>query len=288
MNYWLLSILVLCSYLIGSISFGRILAKSKNIDITQKGSGNPGATNMFRNVGAGIGFLTLFLDALKGFISALVGYIVFGMNTIEGLIGLYSCGLGAVVGHMFPLYYKLKGGKSAATMIGVFLVAQPIPMVICFVVAFVYVWFFKYVSVASMLIVTAMVIYQNLTMPEPDLTISLLTFAIFLLIWFAHRSNIERLLKGKETETNIKKKIFKDKKKQQKIEEKQEDKAIKIELKFEKKEEKAEIKEAKHEIKREKKNIKKIRKSVLKTKKPRKKLKVFKLLKRKKQKDIEN
>jgi len=288
MNFWLLFVLVFCSYFIGSISFGRILAKSKNIDITKKGSGNPGATNMFRNVGAGIGFLTLFLDALKGVISALAGYLFLGINTTEGLIGLYACGLAAVVGHMFPIYYKFKGGKSAATMIGVFAVSQPIPMLVCFAIAFVYVWFFKYVSVASMLIVTAMVIYQNLTMPQPDLTISLLTFAIFLLIWFAHRSNIERLLKGKETETNIQKKIFKDKKKQQKIEEKQEDKAIKIELKFEKKEEKAEIKEAKHEIKREKKEIKKIKKSVLKTKKPKKRLKAFKLLKRKKQKDIKN
>ena len=150
MNFWLLAIMVVCSYFVGAISFGRLLAKSKHIDITKKGSGNPGATNMFRNVGAGIGFLTLFLDALKGVVSALAGYLVFGINTLEGLIALYSCGLGAILGHMFPVYYKFKGGKSAATMIGVFLVSQPIPMVIAFVVAFVFVWIFKYVSVLNL------------------------------------------------------------------------------------------------------------------------------------------
>ncbi len=256
MNYWLLAIMVVCSYFIGSISFGRILAKRKNIDITKKGSGNPGATNMFRNVGSGIGFLTLLLDMLKGVISALAGYLVFGINTIEGLIALYACGLGAVIGHMFPVYYKFKGGKSAATMIGVFLVAQPIPMAIAFVIAFIYVWIFKYVSVASLLIVTGMVIYQNLTMSEPNLTISLLTFAIFLLIWYAHRSNIERLLRGKETPTNIQKKVVEDKKRKEKIELQREAKAAKVEHKFEKKEEKQEIKEAMSELKVEKKNIK--------------------------------
>ena len=273
MKFWLLTIMVVCSYFLGSISFGRILAKTKHIDITKKGSGNPGATNMFRNVGAGIGFLTLFLDALKGVISALSGYLVFGLNTTEGLIALYSCGLGAVVGHMFPVYYKFKGGKSAATMIGVFLVSQPIAMAIAFVIAFVYVWIFKYVSVASLMIVTSMVIYQNLSMDEPNLTISLLTFAIFLLIWFAHRSNIERLLKGKETATNIQKKLFKDKKRKEKLDLKQEAKAERVEQKFERKEEKQEIKDAISEIKQEKKDIKVALKTVKTKEKKEKKLK---------------
>lgn len=262
MNFWLLAIMVVCSYFVGSISFGRILAKSRHVDITKQGSGNPGATNMFRNVGAGIGFLTLLLDALKGVVSALAGYLVFGINTMDGLIALYSCGLGAILGHMFPIYHKFKGGKSAATMIGVFLVSQPVAMAIAFVVAFIFVWIFKYVSVASMLIVTSMVIVQNLTMDEPNLVISLLTFAIFLLIWFAHRSNIERLLKGKETPTNIQKKLFKDKKRKEKLDIKQEAKAERVEHRFEKKEEKQEIKTAMNEIKEERKQIKTALKNV--------------------------
>lgn len=274
MNYWLLAILIVVSYFIGNISFGRILARGKKIDITKKGSGNPGATNIFRNVSRKTGYITLMLDALKGIIPALTGYLVFGINTIEGLIGLYACGLAAIVGHIFPVCYKFKGGKGISTMLGVFAVAQPIPMLIVFLLAFIYVWFFKYVSVASLLIATVMVVLQNLSLETPNLAISLMTFAIFLLTWFAHRSNIERLLKGKETATNIKKKIFKDKKWQQKLEEKAEEKAEKVEIKFEKQEEKAEIKgakaeiraeikEAKAEIKEVKKKIKIVKKTVV-------------------------
>jgi len=274
MNYWLLAILVLVSYFIGNISFAKILARKQKIDITKKGSGNPGATNMYRNVGPKLGYLTLLLDLLKGLSASLMGLLVFGAGTIEGLIGLYACGLSAIVGHIFPVIYKFKGGKGAATMLGVFAVAQPIPMLIVFILGFIFVWFFQYVSVASLLFVTIMVIYQNLTLTPPNLAISLMTFAIFLLIWFVHRSNIERLLKGKETATNIKQKIFKDKKYQQKLEEKAEEKAEKTEIKYEKAEEKAElkqekaeikseIKEAKAEIKVAKKQIKQVRKTVV-------------------------
>ena len=267
MNYWLLAILCVVCYFIGNISFGRIVTKSQNkdIDITKKGSGNPGATNVFRNVSRKSGYITLLLDALKGVVSALIGLFVFGYGTIEGLIGLYACGLFAIVGHIFPVIFKFKGGKGAATMIGVFAVAHPLVMLVVFVLAFLFVWFFKYVSVASLLIVTVMVIYQNLILTEPNLVISFLTFAIFLLTWFAHRSNIERLLRGKETETNIKKKIFKDKKWQEKLDKKAEEKAEKVEFKHEKKEEKAEIKaeikEAKAEIKQVKKQIKIVKKN---------------------------
>lgn len=274
MDYWLLAILVVVSYFIGNISFARIVAKKQNVDITKQGSGNPGATNIYRNIGAKYGWITLLLDMFKGGIPALVGYLVFGIGTTEGLIGLYACGLGAIVGHDFPVIYKFKGGKGAASMIGVFIVAMPIPMLVAFIIAFLYVWFFKYLSVASLMIATAMVIWQNLILGTPNLAISLMTFAIFLLTWFVHRANIERLLKGKETATNIKKKIFKDKKYQQKLEEKAEEKAEKIEEKFEKSEEKAElkqekaeikaeIKEAKTEIKEAKKQIKQVRKTVV-------------------------
>lgn len=266
MIYWLLAILVVVSYFIGNISFGKILSRSVSLDITKIGSGNPGATNVYRNISSKMGYKVLLLDMLKGIVAALMGLLVFGVGTMEGLIGLYACGLGAIVGHIFPVIYKFKGGKGVATMIGVFVVAQPIPMLIVFVLAFFFVWFFKYLSVASLLIVTLMVIWQNITLDIPNLAISLMTFAIFLLTWFSHRSNIERLLRGKETATNIQKKIFKDKKYQQKLEEKAEEKAEKIEIKYEKSEEKAEIKseikEAKAEIKQVKKQIKQVRKRV--------------------------
>jgi len=242
MNYWLLALLVLISYFIGNINFGKILSKRQNVDITKTGSGNSGATNMFRTFGAKLGYLTLVLDALKGVTAALLGLLLVGGTPAEARIAMYACGLSAVIGHIFPIIYKFKGGKGIATCLGVFLVAQPIVTLITFVFLFIYVWFFKYVSVASLLLTTVIIVYENVTMAEPNLTISLLTFTIWCLTWFAHRSNIGRLLFGSENPTNIQAKIFRDKKAQQKREIKADQKAEKIEIKYEKREERAEHK----------------------------------------------
>lgn len=270
MNYWLLALLILISYLIGNINFGKILSKRKNVDITKTGSGNSGATNMFRTFGAKLGYLTLILDALKGIIAALLGLLLIGGTPIECRIAMFACGLSAVVGHIFPIVYKFKGGKGIATCLGVFLVAQPIVTLITFVFLFIYVWFFKYVSVASLLLTTVILVYENLTMPEPNLTISLITFTIWCLTWFAHRANIGRLLFGRENPTNIQAKIFRDKKTQQKREEKLDQRAEKIEIKYEKREEKAELKLEKKLTKSNSRNNKnkkyKSRKKIKKTK----------------------
>lgn len=249
MNYWLLAILIVVSYFIGNINFGRILSRKNKVDLSKSGSGNLGATNMYRTMGAKMGYLTLVLDALKGVIAALIGYFALAATFPDNRIGLYACGLAAVIGHIFPVIYKFKGGKGISTSMGVFLVAQPIVTLITFVILFIYVWFFKYVSVASLLLTTVIVVYENLTMPEPNLAISLLTFGIWALTWFAHRANIERLLLGQERETNIQAKIFKDKKRQAKRDERSEEKAEKIEIKMEKKEERAELRQAKKSAK---------------------------------------
>ena len=245
MNYWLLAILCVVSYFIGNINFGKIIARSKNVDLSKKGSGNLGATNMYRNLGAKLGYLTLLLDAIKGIATALTGYLVFGGGEVypDGLIGLYACGLSAVVGHIFPVIYKFKGGKGISTTLGVFLVAQPIVTIVTFVLCFILVWFVKYVSLASLILVTVSVVWQNIFLPEPNLTITLLTFAIFALTWFAHRSNIERLLQGKERETNIQAKLKRDKKRREKYELKQEKAQEKAQEKSEQKQEKQEQKE---------------------------------------------
>ncbi len=243
MNYWLLAILCVVSYFIGNVNFGRIISRAKNVDLTKKGSGNLGATNMYRNLGAKLGYLTLVLDALKGVIPSLVGFFVFGGGEFpDSLIGLYACGLSAVVGHIFPVIYKFKGGKGISTTIGVFLVAQPVVTLITFVICFVLVWYVKYVSLASLILVTVGVVWQNIHLPEPNLVISLLTFTIFVMTWFAHRANIERLLIGKENETNIQAKLIRDRKRQLKEEYRQELKEEKQELKTEKKAEKIEKK----------------------------------------------
>ncbi len=275
MTYWLLAILVVVSYFIGNVNFGKILSKAKNVDLTKKGSGNLGATNMYRTFGAKLGYLTMLLDALKGIVCSLTGYFVFGGigGFPDNLIGLYSCGLAAVVGHIFPVINKFKGGKGISTTLGVFLVSEPLVMLVTFVVCFVLVWFVKYVSLASLILVTVAVVWQNVFLPEPNLAISLLTFAIFALTWIAHRANIERLIIGKERETNIQAKIRHDQKKHEKLEQKQVKIDIKEEIKQEKQIEKQQKQSVKAQIKQAKKHLKKNKKHKLKFKSKKKKKK---------------
>lgn len=296
MNWWLLVILIIVSYFIGNINFARIISSKKNIDITKLGSGNPGATNMYRNLGAKTGYLTLILDALKGFVSALIGFLAFGgaslypdallgvYTSCDATVALYACGLAAMVGHTFPVIYKFKGGKGVSTMLGMFLLSQPVALIIVFVLAFIFVWFAKYLSFASLMIVTILVVWQNIMLDEPNLAISLITFAIFAVTIFAHRSNIKRLLLGKETQTNIRSKILKEQKRKEKMEEKIEEKAEKQELKTEKKEVKQEykanVKELKKTYKSDIKQYKKSNKSKKQYKKSNKnKKRKFKLVK---------
>ncbi len=222
MNGWLLAILVLASYLLGSVSFGRILSAKEKVDVTSQGSGNVGATNMLRTYGAKLGLLTLLLDLLKGVIPAMAGYFVFdgGLNMPESYIALYSCGLGAVVGHIFPIYYKFKGGKAAATACGVFLIAQPVVALCAFVLCVALACITQYVSPMSLLFILINVVWQNIFMPEFmvmqqfSLAVCLLSIAILVLVFFAHRQNIVRLLTGKERKTDIWGKIFKKDKKE--------------------------------------------------------------------------
>ena len=99
-------LLMLFGYFVGNISWARIISKAKHDDITKHGSGNPGSTNMLRTYGAKIGFLTLFLDVVKGAIPALAGLLLFKYTGLNQDIGLYVGGLSVILGHMFPVIYN--------------------------------------------------------------------------------------------------------------------------------------------------------------------------------------
>ena len=242
MLYWLLAILVVASYFLGNINFAKILSKISKVDISKEGSGNPGTTNMLRSVGAKMGVFTLILDMLKGIIPALAGYYVFGGASgvfPDALIGLYSCGLASMLGHIYPVLYKFKGGKGAATMLGVFVVAQPLVFAIWVVVGLAVILPTKYISLFSMSSICVLVIAQNILMPTYSFAVSMLTFAMFVLMWFAFRSNIKRFLVGKENVTDLGKALAKDRErkakkleadrlKKEKTEEKEERHAEKI------------------------------------------------------------
>lgn len=203
MVWWQILIIIVISYFMGNISFSRILASTKKKDITKLGSGNAGSTNILRNFGFVYGLINLVLDILKGFLPAYLAYIIFGNN----IVYLYIAGIAVMVGHIYPVVYKFKGGKGIASMLGVFLAADPLITLLVIACALVCWLLFKYGSVASFLCVTALTVVEGIkakSLDAPlDKVICLLLFVIFCLTWYAHRSNIERLLCGKESKVSL-------------------------------------------------------------------------------------
>ncbi|MBR1985240.1 MAG: glycerol-3-phosphate acyltransferase, partial [Clostridia bacterium] len=151
MEWWKFLVLIVGSYLIGNIFFARIISRIKRYDISKSGSGNPGTMNMLRNLGLVVGLLTLVLDMLKGVIPALVGFYLFGGPSAgaNAYIGLFTGGLSVLVGNIFPVFYKFKGGKGAAVVYGMFFAAQPILGLIIFVFGICYLLVFDYASLLS-------------------------------------------------------------------------------------------------------------------------------------------
>lgn len=244
MEWWRYVIVIIVSYFLGNISFAKILSKRKNVDITKQGSGNPGTMNMLRTFGAKMGFLTLFLDATKGVLSALLGFFLFGgagasinfmglQASSTAMMGLYIGGLSVVLGHNFPVIYGFKGGKGVACILGVYLVASPIWVAICFVFAFIYLYVFDYAAVASFIFLTILTFLEAQKV-QGNLVVTLLLFCLYFMTVYAHRANFYRLLVGKENKVNLKKSL---KKLYTRKEIKAEKKEIKSEIKHDKKEE---------------------------------------------------
>ena len=178
------------SYLLGSIPFGYVLVRIfRGEDVRQSGSGNIGATNVSRTSPA-LGVLTLMLDALKGFAAVFLTRQLFPAHGI--LLGVSA--LVAIVGHMFPLWLKFRGGKGVATGLGSFLVLVPktiLVMVGIFIAIFL---LFRYVSLASILTVALFPVLAWSLQPEsaPPQILACIT-ASSLLIIAKHHENIRRL-----------------------------------------------------------------------------------------------
>lgn len=219
-------LLVVGGYLLGCFSSAKFLSKLKKDDITKHGSGNPGTMNMLRTFGFKLGALTLVMDALKGAIPSLIGFFMFGGASGGDIayIALFAGGFSAILGHIFPVFYKFKGGKGVACVVGMFAVAEPLWAVCVFVGCFLYLIIFKYGVLASFLFITALTIIEGYKF-KGNIFICLLLFGIFFLTWFMHRQNFFRLLIGKENKVNLFKK--KNKNKQNRQEKKQIKKEIK-------------------------------------------------------------
>lgn len=207
------------AYLLGSIPFGYLIVRAtQGADVRETGSGGTGATNVSRRAGKGAGVLTLILDALKGAAAIVVAKLVLGFPILASSATatssdtystnadwiLAAAGVAALVGHIFPVWLKFRGGKGVATGVGMFLMLAPIAVGLALIVFVVVVVFTRYVSLGSIigaLSIPAFVAVQHAFIrPVPSfMTILIAAIMSAGLILFAHRQNIGRLMSGTES-----------------------------------------------------------------------------------------
>ena len=183
------------SYLLGSIPFGLILVRIfRGQDVRLTGSGNIGATNVARSSPA-LGVFTLVLDALKGFAAVALARAFFpGRNVLAGLAALF-----AIMGHMFPIWLKFRGGKGVATALGSFALLAPKPLLVMVGIFIAVVLVFRRVSLGSILAVALFPFLAWLVHDYGDAPPMLSSMAVAsVLIIARHHQNIRRLLAGTE------------------------------------------------------------------------------------------
>ena len=194
------------SYLIGSIPNGYMIGKFNGLDIRRHGSKNIGATNVRRILGRPWGIACFILDFLKGLIPVMViGHVIGGSWAIGAGYGGLIAAIGAVLGHVFPIWLMFRGGKGVATSLGVVCGLAPLAFLVGILV-----WLFSYyvlyrgvVSVASMLAILMMavsaLIFKLTIFPHFSWVTIFLLFFLAIIVIVRHRENIKRLLEGTES-----------------------------------------------------------------------------------------
>ncbi len=196
---------LIIAYLIGSIPFGYLIVRGKGGgDVRETGSGGTGATNVSRRAGKTAGVFTLVLDALKGSVAILIARAVVGPG-VNAEWWIAAAAIATIVGHIFPVWLKFRGGKGVATGVGVFLILAPVALLCAGVLFVAIVSLTRYVSLGSIVAAATIPLFVWLQSvfvePVADLR-PLLTTAVVgaLLIVFAHRGNIQRLARGVESQ----------------------------------------------------------------------------------------
>jgi len=206
---------IVIAYLLGSIPFGYLIVRTtQDADIRDTGSGGTGATNVSRRAGKAAGVLTLVLDALKGAAAVVIAKLilclpVFGKGELvsssfeSAYWWVAAAAIAVIAGHIFPVWLQFRGGKGVATGVGVFLVLAPISVVLAGLVFVFIVWRTRYVSLGSILGAVAIplfVLLQSVFIQRIDFVAPIMCAAMagVMLIVFAHRENIGRLIDGTE------------------------------------------------------------------------------------------
>lgn len=224
--YWFV-LMAVVSYFVGCFNTAVVIAKVRHKDIHKIGSGNPGTMNISREFGLKVGLLNFIVDVCKGGVPALISYFIFrdyvfaGTSVLVSDLTRYLCGTFVVLGHVYPVTMKFKGGKGIASTFGMFLFAlaceNPWYILIVlggylFVLGFIILT--EVGSMASLLGVTGFSIwqaaeffvrYEGSLMSGYVIALFVLLLLVNFLTWFAHRKNIMRFYSGEEHRTSVKK-----------------------------------------------------------------------------------
>lgn len=203
---WNILIWVLLAYLLGSIPTAIWVGRwFYSIDIRDHGSGNAGATNTFRVLGKTAGIPVLLFDVFKGFIAASIPLqITDAQPTSDQIVNLQLIfGLAALLGHIFPIYERFKGGKGIATLLGIMIAVQPAAAAWCLLIFIMVLFSTKYVSLASL--ISSICFPLIVILAYQTEVFSLIVFSVFiaLMVIFTHRKNIGRLIRGEENQVNL-------------------------------------------------------------------------------------
>ena len=203
--YWFV-VMAVVSYFVGCFNFALLISKIKHKDVRRMGSGNPGTMNMSRQFGLAIGGLTLFCDMVKGGLTLLIAYFIWrdyvfaGSGVLVSDLARYVCGVSVIIGHIYPVTMRFKGGKGIASTLGMYAFAlcceteYPWMAAVVFgilLLTLFYIWASEWGSMGSLLGVV--------------IALFLLLLLDCFLTWFAHRKNILSLLAGEEHHTSVKK-----------------------------------------------------------------------------------
>ena len=198
--------LFVVAYLFGSIPTSVWVGKIfYNIDVREHGSGNAGATNTIRVLGWKAGGPVFIIDGLKGFAAAsLVVFTNFIPATNTYINFQLALGFAALIGHIFPIFAGFKGGKGVATLLGVVIALTPLAAALAFGVFLVVLFIFKYVSLGSMIAgISYSVMVLTIFSEQYPTSMKIASIIMALALFFTHRKNISRLLRGEESKASF-------------------------------------------------------------------------------------
>ena len=186
--------ILLGSYLLGSFPSGFLYAKNlKGIDLRYVGSGSTGATNVLRNIGKWPALIVFILDVLKGFIAVKIAYFLLSDNIFQVLAGLF-----AITGHIWPIWLKGKGGKAVATGLGMFIALSWKVGLASFGTFLIVISLTQIVSLSSIAAALLLPVYMWINIGTFNHPFTIFSFIVAIIVIWKHRSNIKRILKGKE------------------------------------------------------------------------------------------